>query len=464
MILRKNANLIIATGVVITINYIIGAILGSSIFLIGMMLFGLLLLSLKCDGDTLNYFMVCTVLQNFVLVICSSYMNGTETQLIILLKELIVYACGAIYFVKHRLTRVELTDCIFVLFIFYSLFNIAALSPSFGSGIIGFRQLLVIFMCFYFGRAIKLNSEEQISVILQYIVGAAIIISVVGFIIMLIPGNVWENIGYGKYWYNKTGTTNYSYINFYTWDFGKELKRFVSIFADPLACAHFLGIAFVIMFIQTKRRILQKLIVVLALIFGMSKASVVLIVCIIGVKNYSKIKSSFMRGIFIFLLACMGGLGIVYLSRYTSSLQRATSIGNHFSAFLYGINNISLLGSGYGSTGYNAIMMGAEVNSKFGESFFATCIGQIGILGTSLLYFFIIIIGIDIFKRYRYYSRECDLISLILIVSVTLESLFSASAISMLGTGFYFILAGISAGFGERRKELCVHTHFTFKI
>jgi O-antigen ligase len=116
------------------------------------------------------------------------------------------------------------------------------------------------------------------------------------------------------------------------------------------------------------------------------------------------------------------------------------------------MKNISLLGAGYGSTGYNAIMMGAEADTGFAESFFATCIGQIGILGTLLLYVFIIIIGIDLFKRYRNQSRECDLISLILIVSVTLESLFSASAISMLGTGLYFILAGISAGLGERMR------------
>lgn len=139
--------------------------------------------------------------------------------------------------------------------------------------------------------------------------------------------------------------------------------------------------------------------------------------------------------------------GIILLSKlsdYSSGLTQATSAGNHFNAFIYGIENATLLGKGLGTIGYNASIMGLDrYDTGYNESFFALCIGQLGIVGTILIYFFMFSCIFSNYMLYKQTKSKYVFISVILLFAIFIESLFSASSISMLGTGLYFILSGL---------------------
>lgn len=459
-ILKNRLYILLMVLLIVFANVFISSLLGNNIVILGALTIGVVYAGFTHSINSVYFFILCTIMQNAVLIISASNMSRMETQAIILIKELLVYTCALIYFTRFRLTQLERLDYIFIGFLIYSAFNIIVVAPSLGSAVVGFRQYLVIFLGFYFGRSIKYRSDMEITVLYRTILAISLGVIIIGF--FMLPGkkNIWEDLGYGQYWYNKTGTFEFSNVNFYTWDFGIELKRFVSIFADPLACLHFLGIPLVILYIKEGigQKIGMKILVILTLILGMSKSSIVLIFCIFMVSFYSKIKSKTYRIFFVIFMCALSLIGILYLSHYTSSLTVATSIGNHFSSFQYGLHNMSLIGQGYGSTGFNAIMMGAEADSGYGESFLAATIGQTGLIGVLFVYMFMFVNALELLKMYRINQNKDILISLILITSLIIESFFSASAISMLGTGLYFILSGIAYNLRENRYIILKET------
>ena len=130
---------------------------------------------------------------------------------------------------------------------------------------------------------------------------------------------------------------------------------------------------------------------------------------------------------------------------------------------------MTLLGKGSDSAGYNAYIYGAEYfDSASTESFFSVCISQMGIVGVVTIYCFMILIVKKGYALYKTYKNNYALVTFILGISVIIESFFSSSSISMLGTGIYFALIGIvnnyviekhsdvSSNVGlKRRKQLC---------
>lgn len=181
-----------------------------------------------------------------------------------------------------------------------------------------------------------------------------------------------------------------------------------------------------------------------------------LIVSTILILNYSKINLRYLRYLFLITCIIFGLVAINILSIKVSSLSQSTSISNHFNAFIYGLTNATLLGNGLGTTGYNALIMGLEnYDSNYNESFFALSIAQIGIVGVITIYGFLFICIKHNYKLYRITNNKYILVILILSIDLFLESFFSASSISMLGTGLYCVLNGISYSFYKEEVRRC---------
>lgn len=115
------------------------------------------------------------------------------------------------------------------------------------SKIISVRQLLLPFICFYYGANIKYE-EHNMENITKIIVISGIVIGVFGIIETFVIGDsIWTALPMEQYQANK-GTTFTFYngvpLNYYTWDYysvvGKPLRRMVSIFVDPLMTGHYL--------------------------------------------------------------------------------------------------------------------------------------------------------------------------------------------------------------------------------
>jgi len=336
-------------------------------------------------------------------------------------------------------------DYLFVAFCIVAVLNLIS-ADSLGFAIVSLRQIMVIFMCYYFGKAIRIKNENSIKIVFDNILFYCFLVCILGILLYFFSDEIWVKMGFAEYWKNKTGgNTKYNFVNFYTYDLGVKLKRMVSIFADPLAYAHFIGIGFLTLFFAYKEKYLFfKIIIIISLIMVISKGSVVLLISAVFVLNYSKIKSKYGRNLFIVICILFGLILLSKLSDYSSGLTQATSAGNHFNAFMYGIENATLFGKGLGTTGYNASIMGLdEYDTGYNESFFALCIGQIGVVGTTLIYLFIFSCIFSNYISYKQTNNKYIFISVILLFAIFIESLFSASSISMLGTGLYFILAGL---------------------
>lgn len=139
-----------------------------------------------------------------------------------------------------------------------------------------------------------------------------------------------------------------------------------------------------------------------------------------------------------------------YLTDYTASLSATTATGNHFSALQNSFKNMLLFGGGLGTSGFNALLYGdsvatvkTSIDTSTTESFFATLLSQVGLLGSVIYY----VGGICIVRKlkmmfsetsdFKYYS------CFVMLFAVLVESLISASSISMLGSGISFIFAGV---------------------
>lgn len=454
----------------LVVNSIIAVVFKTNIAMCIFMAIATIILLYKHNVATVQYFIICTVFQNIYLIIFSGTMNGSETQAIILLKEMIIYVIAIVFIIKKIMVKPSLLEWITLFFGIEVMYNILYISNSVGLSIVSARQIVVIFLAYYFGNAIIIQSDRDIEDIINLIIIMALIVASMGLFIYFSNDTLWDKLGYGQYIFNKTGSTRYNYVSFYTFDLGRRMKRFVSVFADPLACSHFLGLALMLLILLRKHRnLLTKTLVVFGLIFGLSKGSVVLIICMIFVSNYSKIKSKLLKAVMLVGCVVIGTYLLSYLTDYTESVQQASSVSNHFNSFLYGFKNMSLLGKGLDSAGYNAYVHGAEYfDGASAESFFSVCISQMGIVGVVTIYCFMILIVKKGYALYKTYKNNYALVTFILGISVIIESFFSSSSISMLGTGIYFALIGIvnnyviekhsdvSSNVGlKRRKQLC---------
>ncbi|MBT8859585.1 hypothetical protein BTH48_09235, partial [Lactobacillus delbrueckii subsp. bulgaricus] len=91
--------------------------------------------------------------------------------------------------------------------------------------------------------------------------------------------------------------------------------------------------------------------------------------------------------------------GYNYLTDYTAGLSANTATGNHFSALQNGFENMSLFGGGLGTSGFNALLYGdsaatvkTSIDTSTIESFFATLLSQVGLLGSVIYYIGVICI------------------------------------------------------------------------
>lgn len=444
-------NYIIGLAVILLFSLLIAITTKTGIFLLGIMIVFSVFFVLGSTTVSLYYFTIITVFQNIILVVFAPYLNSTETVGIILTKEMVVYIVATVYFVQNRLIGLKKKDLLFICFVVLVATNVL-ISNSIKIGLAALRQIALIFFCYYYGKSIKSNPENSLKRYFDFILFCCVLVGIFGLFFLSFSDNVWLKIGFDKFWENKSdGQKAYSFVNFYTYDLGIRLKRIVSVFVEPLSCAHFLGIGFVTVFLTHKKSCALKILILVCLVMVLSKSSLVLLLSVIFVLIYSKIKDKTLSKMFVSACVIGGFIILFILTNYSSGLTQNTAIGNHFNAFLYGMKNATLLGKGLGTTGYNASIMGlSDYDSGYNESFFSLCIGQLGLLGTSLIYIFLATCIYDNYTIYKATKNRYVLISVVLLLAVTIESLFSASSISMLGTGLYFVIAGLCSNISDQ--------------
>lgn len=409
----------------------------------------LFLIFTKKDKWAIYFFIMCCIMQNLVCIIFSEYLSSFETQLIVFVKELLVYGFVFVRAFKNicGYKRIRNIDIVALLFVIISLMYMFFSSVSFTAQILGWRQLAVPIMCFYFGNFASIKYEE-VKDIFHFIIRVTVLLSVIGIIMYFLPNKIWDYMGYQQFWRNKTGTNGIvTYSNFYTYDlvniFGR-LKRMVSITADPLATVHLLSIGLILMYFNRKQYYMSKLFVIIGIVLGVSKGSLVIIVTTILVYIYCCKSTKLLKKFLWVVGVCTVVVFNSHMNECVDGLTVNTAVGNHYSSFRYGLENMTLFGNGLGMAGYTASAMGSVIVEKeYSESFFAVLSAQLGLVGVLLLYGFLSMICFNMAKEYKKTKEISYVLGIACIFSIMLESVVSSSSISMLGSGVFFVVAGL---------------------
>lgn len=416
--------------------------LGISVPVAVMVTFISILIALKNDFTTLYWFIFLVVFQNFFLIIFSDNLDYASTSIIKACKEIMLYLQIIVSYIIYK-KKIKKIILLFIPLIIYLSLNFIFSVTSVGLRITALRSLIIPMVCFIFG--INLNRKEKdIKNFYNILMLTSVFLSLSGLIIYFLNDNIWIKLGILRF-YENSGIEG-GIVRFVSYDFGKAIKRFVSITADPLATSHLLAFAFWCFLLQnkkTKEKLVCVPILFVCLILGASKGFLLMCIVAITLIIYTKINNIKLRRLCLFAFVIIGIFGFKYLNYYTENVARATATSIHFQSLSNSIDTLSVFGTGLGTAGYNVEMRGMKSELSYNESYFATLLAQTGIVGIICFYSPLVYVDFIMLKKYLN-NKEKDLLMAILCMSsIILESIFSSSSISMQGTAIYFIYCGI---------------------
>ena len=401
---------------------------------------------------TALFFILFSIVQNIILIIGANRFSPTITTLFSLSKEIMIYGCVVIGLLRSRGMKKSLLY--FIAFLIIIIIGFSTSSASTYAKVVSIRQLLLPFICLIFGSQINLNSVG-LEKLIKIIIKSAIIIGVIGILeLVVFKDSIWKMLPVYQYQVNK-GTTYEFYmgvpLNYYTWDYydliHRVVRRLVSVFADPLITGHYLFLGFVLsdaVLPYGKKQIFTKCFLAISALLTLSKGvyisfAVYILMKIIRGKSY--------KDIVIYIFSVIIGISIISILLYhiTTVYLPTSSIGVHFKGLVDGFKDLSFLGNGLGNAGgITGILNDTDSSSLSSESYVGVLTAQIGLIG---LLVYIIYFMTNMFLNLRRYKAENITVffsATVLLFSVLLESILSESSISILGTGLYFLLAGIA--------------------
>ena len=115
----------------------------------------------------------------------------------------------------------------------------------------------------------------------------------------------------------------------------------------------------------------------------------------------------------------------------------------HINGFIRGLSNLSVLGSGLGKAGtITGATTGTAKSLLAAESYIGVLIIQVGLVGFAFFAYSWFEVFRVMFKTMKIKKNSIVASICVELISVMIESLFSESAITIVGTGLTFILAG----------------------
>lgn len=423
-------------------------------------------MAIRNDVVMIQFFLICVMLQNLILIVFAPYVSNSLISLFSIIKELMLYIALAVSIIRKGKYKGSAMQIFLICFYMVILLLGCVRSPSSLNGIfVSLRFLLLPVVCVEVGKNIKINDSGRRK--LYYtIVMFSCVLAVTGILGLTIFRNnqFWKMLNYEYYAVNVKGNVPWSIINsvtinFYTWDFFSiPIRRLISITADPLATSFIVFLGCLIIAtgcLKSKRGKKQNRIVLSGFLFvcsllALSKAVFVLI--FISLFLYLLYKNRLPK----YLLRLGGAVAIfavaVVLIRYLATSDQVTSTANHVNGLLEGVKAGGIFGQGVGTAGATAIMK-AGIEGTVAESYIGVLAAQIGCLGI----FAFIVYFADVLKKLNcMWKAEKDeevLLALVLLCGLFVCMLFSESAVSIMGTGIYFILIGITLK-GKKQEQI----------
>jgi len=323
------------------------------------------------------------------------------------------------------------------------------------------RFFAILPVCYFVGRSLPLDARH-LKAVFRLTVGAGVVLSLFGLAeLFLLRDPFWKKAGVIEFFAAK-GTAVWTaasvkFYNWYTWDFGFPLRRMISLILEPTTLAEFLAgttllAAFSGFFHGLKRKAAVFLLLIgLVLSFGKGGWVIFMVgAFIILLKEHRTL--AIIIGV---LFLAFGTLFIIY------NIQSGGNIPIHVRGFYEGARYAvgHPLGSGLGSGGVFAALFGPKQRFQGKESTLGSMLVQTGLLGTIVYAAFFLLLIRQLFRISAVYSARTDgepiyrsarVLSGCL-VGIFLVSFFSESAVGVIGTGIYLIIAGILHNFYPKK-------------
>ncbi len=416
----------------------------------------------KNNWKTIAFFLIAVTFQNIIEIIFAPYVSSALIKIFSIIKELMLYSALGIIILRRNKIRLRAKSIWAFAYILFVLLNTIKSSASFYAIVISLRFLLMPVICILIGEYLDIDLYG-LKKIYHWILATSTFLAFTGIWGLAFNRNneLWDRLHYADFATNIKGNTtetliNHVTVNFYTWDFGGvPFKRLISITADPLAAAFliYLGAALVLtgcVRINASRGKINKnaltfVFLLLCAILSLSKAIFIFIILTILLRIYfsGKIPKEITHTILVVIFAI--GIFIVALIA-GSDAYNSSSI--HVSALMNGFISSSFLGNGLGTAGATMQMLSGE-EADVGDSFIGALTVQVGYLGLISFCLYLLVILNDIRMQWKRHHTDILLLAMIILTGLSVCMLFSESAVSIMGTGIYFMMIGIAENTSE---------------
>jgi hypothetical protein len=414
------------------------------------------------------------ILQNIILTPLSKLLHPSTVRLLIGAKEflfLLILASSVLHFVGRLSKRgrenfaVLGPDIVAVFFlVILAVAFLRGHSFPFLTRATYLRFFAILPVCYFVGRSLPLDARHLKSVF-RLTVGAALTLSLFGFFeLLFLKDSFWKSVGVLEF-FSAKGTAAWTavsvkFYNWHTWDFGFPMRRMISLILEPTTLGEFFAGATLMtvfsgFFIGLKREVLA-FVLLAGLILSFGKGGWVI----------------FMVGAFMILLkehkrlaVVVGALFLVFGALFVLyNIQAGGNVPIHIRGFYEGARFAAghPLGAGLGSGGVFAALYGAQRHFQGKESTLGTMLVQMGFVGTLLyvLFFLLLIRNLSRLAGAPPDQPEGPLIQRsALVISGCLAGLFivtffSESAMGVIGTGLFLVIAGILHNFYPKKVTL----------
>jgi hypothetical protein len=416
------------------------------------------------------------LLQNIVLTPLARLVDPGTIRLLIGMKEaffLLIPAAAALHFaarlVKHgrgtfSVLWSDLVGLGFFVFLIIAFLRGQANPLLTRTAYLRFFAILPV--CYFVGRSLPLD-VRRLRAALHLTVGTAVLLPLFGLVEMFLLGDsFWKRAGLVEFSAAKgtaTWVSSGRYLaNWYTWDFGFPLRRMVSWILEPTTLGEFIAAAALIAAFSGILRGLKRDVSLLLLLAGLALS--------FGKGGWV----IFMVGAFLVLLkehrrtaVSVGIIFLVFGVLFISfNIQSGGNVPIHVRGFTEGIRHAAEhpFGAGLGSGGVYSALLTLKRSLPGKESTLGAMLVQTGLPGTLayILFFFMLIIQLSRLARPEAASPDLSPVQLAAravsggLAGIFLVTFFSESAVGVIGTGVFLVLAGILHNFypGQLRLKL----------
>lgn len=438
----------------------------------------IIIFSIKNNKCTLMFFLYMIIEQNIIMVLSAPFLSSKETTLLCLGKEIMIYMSILIAIIKRissskvmlKVRNIKLILSIIILFVLIVL-SFFSSKADIKAKIVSIRTIMLPFICLLFGYFVNVRETDIREIIKKLGIMGSLITIMAIIDLVIFKDQLLVKLPLKQFLMNKGIFDEFYWTglptNYTTWDYvsitGGLSYRLVSIFTEPLAMGHFcFGVMVLMDSIRYKYKKEIQFILLIGALLTLSKGIYISIIVWIGLKIICRLSFKGARNIVFlgFIAAISLAMIIPKLidNYYSDSVLVNSSTFAHLNGLINGSSQADIIGRNLGKAGSVTYMLqrGSETIPEVDvvENWIGAYVYQLGYIAVIVFFVFFATHIIRLLKNYFKTDNKFIFSTFALLCAVIIESFLSDSSISIIGTGFYFVFAGIASRFFYKRERV----------